>query len=109
MIVSAVTGNGQPGPFDFIKTDDEQQARFKRIRKAANELRTAIFQTLPAGHARKRALDRLQESMMWANWGISRDRKPKPKASVKCSDCELEYLEGTQHDCPAAQPAAVAS
>ncbi len=68
--------NGDTSPFDHVAPDEEQQERFKRVRKAAQELRNVIHEVVPKP-TRYKALDRLQEAVSWANWGISRDRKPQ--------------------------------
>src|SRR5579863_2219965 len=72
--------------FEHVKPDVEQQARYKKVRDAARALRSAIYDAVPKGDPRHNALIRLQESVMWSNWGISRDRKPEVAATAPAPD-----------------------
>jgi hypothetical protein len=73
-------------PLDYVVIDDEQQSRIRRVRNAAKKYRQALLNTVPSGKPLGKALNRLQESQMWANWGISRDRRRLVERVYTCLD-----------------------
>jgi hypothetical protein len=49
----------------------DQVDRYQALREAGKNLAYQIAATVPAGHERDLALDRLREVVMWANAGIA--------------------------------------
>ena len=59
--------------FTYHKPTDEKANKYPIIRDKAKELAYIIKELVPNGREQSLALTKLEEMVMWANAGISRD------------------------------------
>lgn len=60
--------------FTYHKPNDEQARSYVRLRKLAKELAHLIDELCPPGREAALAMTKLEESVMWANAGIAREK-----------------------------------
>lgn len=60
--------------FTYHSPTEKQQAIYPKIRAKAKELAYFIENYVPNGREKSLALTKLEETVMWANAGISREK-----------------------------------
>lgn len=58
----------------MLGQDDFNKAKFNQIESKVKELDNILERSLPPNHASMKARERLQEALMWAEWGLLRNR-----------------------------------
>jgi hypothetical protein len=57
--------------FTYQAPKDDQPQRYEKLRAKAKELALLIMESCPMSHERGVAIDKLRESIMWANSSIA--------------------------------------